>query len=249
MDIELFITQNKEAFLKGKLSKENNALFLDRLKKGDEFAKNLTMEKEIVDAIKYQENILLREQLDKIHKKVIPAHSIGGKRMFLNLLAAAIFIGVLVTTGIFMNNNMGSSHQDLANSYFEPYDFTVVQRSAIGEDEKQFLLFEKYQKKNYAECIPLFNELLSSNPEDNDLKLGLGISHFKLDETASAHQQFDEIINDRDPFLQDKAKWYKALTFLKESKIVEAKKLLVILKQNPSNDHYKDAKTLLEELK
>ncbi|MCK6617502.1 MAG: tetratricopeptide repeat protein [Cyclobacteriaceae bacterium] len=146
----------------------------------------------------------------------------------------------------FMLWNKPATPQELYAENFKIYP-NVFEPITRGETplSKRTEAFAAYEGGNYAEAAALFNHLLTEKEEAGILML-LGNCNLVLGNTSEARNQFIKLINDFDD-LDNQAKWYLGLSYLKEG---DAKTAQLIF-QELSNSEYSyasKAKQLLNKL-
>ncbi len=126
----------------------------------------------------------------------------------------------------------GSENERIFYKYFSPYPDIVVHER--GELKKDLLLtaLNFYRLENFDEANKLFDKLLAKTKNDTALFYN-GISLLALDEPEKALENFKLLItNGNNKFLKE-ALWYAGLAYLLEGKIMEAKKLFDLIKNDP----------------
>ncbi len=113
--------------------------------------------------------------------------------------------------------------QTLFNRFFEPL---AIPKSfdQLGFSQTD-VAYGIYHQKDYKEAIVNFKYALIDNPNNNELKLYLGISFLKTGNVRQAEKLLAKIIEQGNEEKQEIAKWYLALLFLKDNK-VSSKNLL-----------------------
>ncbi|QOI98432.1 MAG: tetratricopeptide repeat protein [Flammeovirgaceae bacterium] len=142
--------------------------------------------------------------------------------------------------------NKPATPQELFAENFKLYP-NVFEPITRGETQqsKRTVAFAAYEAGNYTEAAALFTDLLAEKEEAGMLML-LGNCNLVLGNTAEARNQFIKLINDFDD-LDNQAKWYLGLSYLKEG---DAKTAQLIF-QELSNSEYSyssKAKQLLNKL-
>lgn len=127
-----------------------------------------------------------------------------------------------------------------------PNVFEPIVRSGNEPLTKRTLAFAAYEAADYSTAARLFTELLAEKEEAGMLML-LGNCNLMLGNTTEARSQFIRLINDFDD-LDNQAKWYLGLSYLKEGNTKTAQLIL----QELSNSEYSyasKAKELLKKVK
>ncbi len=100
-----------------------------------------------------------------------------------------------------------------------------------------------FDQKQYVTALPKIEQFLDKYPEDQEMRLILGVTNFELEKYNKSLKNFDEIINSR-AFAADKAKWYKAGVLLKLKQNDNAKKILQEIIEQKSYKHQEAVKVL-----
>lgn len=161
-------------------------------------------------------------------------------------LAAAAAI-LLTVTFVFLFNRSASPEELFAQN-FEPYPnvFEPTQRGVDGTADKRATAFAMYEQGNYAEAATLFGQLLSEKQEP-ELLLLLGNANMVLNRDEEAKNNFLTLIRDFDG-LDEQAKWFLSLLYLKSGESVKAKVIWEEL-GDPKITYSEKAKRLLNEVK
>ncbi|MEM8907059.1 MAG: tetratricopeptide repeat protein, partial [Bacteroidota bacterium] len=81
------------------------------------------------------------------------------------------------------------------------------------------------------------------------LLLGLGICRLELDQWTAAESAFQQLLQLNDPFFNDHAHWYLALTYLEQNQLEACRKSLQKLAAQSTADHHQQAVDLLQQLR
>lgn len=144
-----------------------------------------------------------------------------------------------------MMSSVGSNEDNLGiqqMAMVEPLQLTTKSNSADLDIATMQTLFNE---GNYVDALPLINNYLENKPNDLDVLLAKGITHYEEGHSAEAHAVFATMGS-----LQPRVKkhlYYDALTYIKENKVSKAKVILNdIVAANAYN--YKAAQQLLEKM-
>jgi hypothetical protein len=124
---------------------------------------------------------------------------------------------------------------DLYLAYFEPYPNVAL---PVTRDEAQLnehsLAYSYYEQAEYAKAYELFENLLQdSSIDDPEIFFYKGISAMQLNLNDEAIALFNKYQGEATAKLERQAKWYEALTRLKQRDKVETRKLLQYLADDP----------------
>ncbi len=257
-DIELI-----EKFLGDKMTMEETKLFeekkindpafagilkdMDLLIAGVRHSAARTSKEEKADRLKFYTEILemeersWREEPMVVYRmRVIPMYQKAG------LIAAAAGLLLLLVFGIFSLQNKTPLNDKLYAAYFEPFDSPG---SGLTRGTNEVTLktqaYEAYDNGQYAEAIAKFGEILK-NSDDPVIHLCLGNAQLKEGLLPQAEITFNHILARHDGDLLTQAKWYLALTYLKQNNVEGCKANLWQIRD--SSTYGEKARKLLKEL-
>jgi tetratricopeptide (TPR) repeat protein len=135
------------------------------------------------------------------------------------------------------------SNDELFTAYFEPFDSpgSGVTRG-INEVSDKGKAYDAYDNGRYEEAIVLFEKVGTDDP---NIHLCLGNAQLKVGQLDKAEANFNHLLAEHEDLVTP-AKWYLALTYLKQNKIERAKSNLWQITK--SSTYGEKAKKLLEEL-
>ncbi len=155
----------------------------------------------------------------------------------------AILIALAVGTGIYLvATRTNRSAVDLYEHYYQPQlDLMVANKDSLAP--ALAMAQAAFQKKDYTETIRLLRSVLAEEPTNQSVQLALGICQTELGEIEKAKQTFSVI--DATPY-REKAQWYLAMIFLKQSDARNAQTILESIQ--PNEVHYDEAQSILKGL-
>ena len=187
-----------------------------------------------------EKHILSGESVSR--KKIVPLKPVKKTRPFLRWSIAAAIALVLGASVYLVATRQKVSSLDLYASYYEPFAEEINVRNAssrsIANQASQL-----YQAKKYKEALPLFLQILESEPDNAEVQLAVGVSQLELGRFEKATQTFSAVNN---PLFKDQANWYLAMAFLKQSDMTNAKTVLESIKKGDFN--YVKAQEILRAL-
>jgi len=104
-----------------------------------------------------------------------------------------------------------------------------------------------YQKQQYALAADRLVEVVRDFPGSNDARLFLGINQLHNDQTPEASANLNEVLKSNPD--DDAALWYLAQSYVKESRLVEARQPLGGLVKQKNSFYYPKAVALLDKIK
>ncbi|MDY8135721.1 hypothetical protein [Aquimarina sp. 2201CG5-10] len=254
-----------QKFLKNKLSeKERNEVLL-RIENDEVFCEKVNFEKQLIlnlndnewsistntnhpEVTEYEELLQsqstqeLKSTLEKVNSDYQNKRK---KTWFLYSSAAAIIIIIGLTIFSSINTSTDTLYAEYSNFSELP---SLVDR---GNNEERALLIDAqkfFETKEYDQALHILTTNFN-DPQDNKAAIFLytGIAQMELERYDAAEKTFNTLINSK---LIDvpKARWYKALLFIKKSEISKAKEVLSKIARSPSNYKYKEASELLDQL-
>jgi len=246
-----------DQYFSGSLSDSETENFNSRLQSDTKFEHAFKEYSYLRDGINYSTMKTLKEELQELEATLPDVELEPDTRLVLEQIskssptylwrAAAVIIVVAVSAGVLIFQQLSPvSSQDLFSQHFEPYpnEYVSAQR---GEDVAANPLvpaFQAYDAQNYQSAISGFQSLLAR--EEQPLVLFyLGSAQLQEGLGADAIESFTRFLEISDE-LQVEAQWYLALSYMKESRVEEAKILLEELEQ--SEKRGKQAKRMLNQL-
>jgi tetratricopeptide (TPR) repeat protein len=162
-------------------------------------------------------------------------------------LAVAASICLIVITYVVLSQE--PEPQTLFAQRFETYPNIfepTVRSNSDNTEDKRTRAFHAYDKADYVTASALFTELAKEKEEAGILLL-LGNANLALGKTEEAQNNLLTLIKNFNE-LESQAKWYLALSYLKEGKNEKAELILQEL-SDPQVTYSKKAKELLHDLK
>jgi tetratricopeptide (TPR) repeat protein len=256
-DIELI-----EKFLGGKMTEEETKIFnqkrnqdqtfnallkdMDLLVAGIKQSAAQTSQEEKLERLKFfaeitgmEERAAEEDNASGPEAKVVPLY----RKPW--VLSAAASIALLITVGLYFMRDQTPVNERLYIAYFEPFD-SPGDGMTRGSDEITLKgkAYDAYDNGRYSEAIPLFGQILKTS-DDPIIHLCLGNAQMKVGNLTEAGQTFNYLLANHTD-LVTQAKWYLALTYLKENKMERAKATLWEISK--SSTYGEKAQKLLKEL-
>lgn len=159
------------------------------------------------------------------------------------LVAASALLICSIGLYLWLLRQSEAKPRDLYIAYFEPYPNVVI---PVTRDEAQLtkhaLAYSYYEQEEYAKAYELFESLSQdSSTNDPEIPFYKAISAMQLNRNDEAITLFNKYQGEASAKLDRQAKWYEALTRLKQGDKVETRKLLQYLADNPG---YKQAEAI-----
>lgn len=155
---------------------------------------------------------------------------------------------VLVLGVVFWQFNVPDSNtQDIYNEAFSPLSSKMYIERTNSDNFTKAL--DLYDKKAYTKAKPLFDEVLSGNPDSVIVNLYSGINNLTLGNLPEAEKQLDIVVQSKNPNFLQAAEWYLALLALRANDKDTALQRLEAIRNSPKHDYREQAKAVLKDLK
>ena len=241
-----------ENYLAGDLSADQILDFENRLNTDKNFKQAFTIYKQLSTNLEHEignknKNSDFKANLDGISHKYFTKledqeHPIAVKKSF-NFYKLAIAASIALVMGFFVYNQFsgGANYSDF-NTH-DTIDFSV--RDADGNIGLLIKTTKAFNNKDYKKAKAYLEELLQDDPDNVEYNFYYAITNIELDEFAKAETILDDISQGSSAY-NNKAKWYLALSKLKQEKETECKAILLTIPKDA--DDYNQAIKLLNKL-
>jgi len=217
-----------QPFLDGELSREELDWFSKELETNAVLAEDIRLYREVDNAIREQDVLDLRDQLDVIHNSIgDPNHQPARQTRYRKVLsyAAIASLAILISLGVLLKVQHNKlTNEQIFEKHYEPYEVTMIYRSA--ETDYQALLsraMAKYEAQDYAAAIALYEQILERDPADMASSLYSGISYMETQQYNQADKKFRKIIDHNDNLFVEQAEWYLGFCYLHTGQNLEAR--------------------------
>ncbi len=244
-------------YLLGNLSGNDLDAFEKRMKEDKEFAAEVYLHRMIVKGIRDQEEIGVRDIMNKADNEMDPPVIRWFSRYMYYSYAAVVL--AFIALGIYLLFFFQPQSKELFTEYFVPYDndFIAMARGqeipealAHFNDEEYGQILTAmnfYDKEEYSKTIKILENISLDNNKDPELIFYLAISQLENGQTSEAIENLKLLSGSSDHPYQDEATWYLALAYLNAGDKQRSKQLLN--KISRSNTPFaQQAKELLREL-
>ena len=202
-----------QPFLDGELSREELDWFSKELETNAVLAEDIRLYREVDNAIREQDVMDLRDQLDVIHNSIgDPTKEPVRQTRYRKVLsyAAIASLAILISLGVLLKVQHNKLTNDqIFEKHYEPYEVTMIYRDAASD--YQALLskaMDKYDARDYKTAITLFEQVLQKDPGDMASTLYSGISYLETKQYPQAEKKFGIVINQNDNMFIEQAEWY-----------------------------------------
>ena len=240
-----------QPFLDGELSREELDWFSKELESNAVLAEDIRLYREVDNAIREQDVMELRDQLDVIHNSIgdtdiAPIKQTRYRKVL--SYAAIASLAVLISLGVLLKVQHNKlTNQQIYQKHFEPYEVTMVYRSAES-DALLSQAVDAYDAQNYILAIGLFEELLGSYPNEMEYQLSLGISYMETEQYSKANDKLQTIIDHNDNLYIEPAAWYLGFCYLHTGQNEIAREHFKDIAQSTSS-YNKKAKNILRRIR
>ena len=227
-----------EQYLAGELKGAALADFEQQLDADPSLKKEVELHAGVTASLKGEKVHELRSVITSVdqewqapHARRIPMRWVMGIAASLALLITAIFLF--------------RPQQDPFVAYFEVYPTTFLTRY---DTTNQLILAatQAYNNEAYQEAITQLENLIQTNPDDLRYPFYLGLSHLASGAPDIAIPYLTQVAEEPGNLLQEQARWYQALAYLRVGKSEQAKFTLQLIQ--PEDFKGKEAKELLRKL-
>jgi len=227
-----------DRYLFGQLTAQEEKEILVRRDSDPEFATALKERQSIFSGLEALGNEKMKEE---IKDQAAPTRKLS---VWITM-AAAIALLVFFAWQFLFPATVSSA--DLFAQSYEPYAASITTRDvAVIENLQKADAY--YKAKEYETAIPFLIEAHKSQPNNSNLELTLGNAFLTTGQIEKAKTYFEAIIRRGDALYLDQARWYLALSCLKNDEIEACENNLMILGADPKADFHQEAKALLEKL-
>ncbi|HEC42139.1 hypothetical protein LCGC14_2902990 [marine sediment metagenome] len=243
-----------QPFLDGELSREELDWFSKELESNAVLAEDIRLYREVDSAIREQDVMDLRDQLDVIHNAIgDPSQESVSPSRYRKVLsyAAIASLAILVSLGVLLKVQHNKLTNDqIFEKHYEPYEVTMIYRSAESDYQRvlsQAMTF--YESGEFHNAINLFEDILIKDPADMASSLYSGISYMETEQYIQADEKFQKIINHNDNLFVDQAEWYLAFCYLHTGQNLEARGHFKEIANSESSFYSKKAKKIMRSIK
>jgi len=225
-----------DGYFSGTLNEQEKLNLESRLKADMSFEQAFQEYRDLRNGIDYSIMKTLKEELQEL-EATLPEVNIElqdrgqgeepliGQRFMLWKVAAVVML-IAVSAVVVFQLQQPSSPQDLFTQYFEPYpnEFVSAKRGDDVAADPMVQAFQAYDNQDYSTAIVGFKKMLKE--EENVMVLFyLGSAQLAQNASQAAIATFERFLEISKDSVTE-AKWYLALSYLKESRVEAAKTML-----------------------
>jgi len=235
-----------EEYIHNELSDEELASFENELSTNQKLQDEISFIKGIDEALKESDIMQLRGNLQHIAGEIAEnkqnqrsfAGRFNAKRIAISTVAACLVL-LLGISGILSKH---SSPGDIYQEFYNKYEVTGTARSVSANANKTLAeALTKYENQDYKAALELFNQVISSNPNNMAGHFYAGVSLQETGKYSNAINEYKTVINNKDNLFTEQAEWYTGLCLLQTN---EDKKAFRIFKKIAKNEGFYQQKAL-----
>jgi anti-sigma-K factor RskA len=236
-----------EDYLANSLSESEKKSFENRLRQEDSFSEAFELYKETSGFLAHKfsnttEREAFKENLSNISKTQSTNTKTATKKIkLLHPWKLAVAASMLVIVGFFYSQWFTTP---VYNDYANYPQISLAVRGDINQIAAE--AESAFNSQNYREAIPHFKMVLESEPENREIQLFLAVSLVEENAFAEADVLFDSLLRDSSAY-SNQARWYAALSKLKQKKYEETEAILRLIPQEA--EEYAQAQKLLKKLR
>lgn len=238
-------TDKTERYLSGEMDPHERSEFEAALSTNEELRKDMELYNSINKTMSGTPNENeLKEILQQMNKKYFAEGAIVKKGSFKKWLAVAASLVLLISIGLYFLFPARQSTEKLYAQY-AVHDVLNIQQRGNTTDSLAAEAAIKFNDKQYSEALPLLQQYLQQQPDDIQVRFSLAICHLETGDYAAGEKIFSATAAGQTAYA-DAAKWYLALTALKQKGIAQCRNYLESIPKTSS--YFARAKDLLKKL-
>lgn len=235
-----------DKYLNGKMSVREQTEFEDILRKNSNLMNEYLLRRDLNNAIAEDDIMDLRDHLEEIINSK-PEHTTKQINIRLITSIAALFVGLIIVSVIFLNKSTFDNTQTF-NKYYQKYPSVINSRSLTENHNKLFIeSFQAYEQGDYDVAIKKMKQLLIDDGKNNLVLFYLALAEMEQEQWDESEKHFNILVQDSNHIFCEQAHWYLALTYLKKNDIVNSKKILDLIVRENFTMH-EDAESLLSDI-
>ncbi|MCS7036437.1 MAG: tetratricopeptide repeat protein [Saprospiraceae bacterium] len=240
-------TARIEKYLDGQMSAEERADFEKEISETPTLKEELQLHREMrLFLAKRDRRLQLEQQLQQIETEHFPQHSQAGKtarrlmpvfRRNWAIMAVAASLALLIAAYFLFSTSLYDQfavHPPLA----------LVEKSAT-QQQLQYEAETAFNGQHYEQAEALLDQLLRNQPDDDLLRIYLGIAKMEVGKIQEARALFMEVTAE-DPAIRDFAQWNLVLSYLKTGDKERCRDLA--RRFSPDSPYFEKAQKLLKKM-
>lgn len=229
-----------ETALRDQLTESQQKDFNSKINGSEEFKLEYLAQKNLIGHLKAQRKIELKNELKELYNYSKKPKSTTSFTSYLVTYkyGIAATIALIVCVSLLIFNPGKNSLNNLYLEYYEPFAGVPLLRGS-DQDSLQIAL-SKYYNHNFEEALVVFEKIETPNKD-----LLIGNCYLNLSKLPEAKKAFEKAIESKKGNT-NAAKWYLALTYIKEENTQQS---LLLLSELQNSEYGELAKKLLEDIK
>ena len=219
--------------------------FEQRLASDEELAEVVRQRREMLAVVDAIGDIRMKDRVRQLHRTAVERDtSRSAKTTWKWAIAIVLLLSAAIFFWFFLRK---PAPNELYANYYEPYSLSFGARSTETE-QRLTAAGQFYLSRDYANALPIFQEILASQPGDSKARLAAGICQMELKRYDLALANFQTLVAANDPLYLEQAIWYSALARIGQNDLAAAKPLLERIAEDEGAQFQAKAKELLDEL-
>lgn len=236
-----------ESYFNGELNAQQKKEMEEQLKTDENLANEFNLYKDIEGGIRLKGNELLRQQLERIEKKVLDtnqqATTATVRRLpTLRILAIAASIALLFGVVYFLTQPAQGPVEYAA--YFEPFELDTATRGATNTSLES--IYQLYNKKEYQAFIQEVEKRVPDSERKMPMIMALGTAYKLQSNYSEAISYFNRARTN--PLYKETASWNITIMQLENGDLGKAKTGLDSLVAKKRGPYFKLAQKLLKQI-
>ena len=239
-----------DRYLTGQLSPEETKEFEAQLSSDPELAKELEFQQKIGSVLKTGKALDLKARLNKIEADFQAAPPKAPQKQprkqwgLWPRLAVAASFALLMTFLVRMWFFPPVDTLQLYADNFTPYPTKTVRKPGVALEKA----VKSYEKKEYAEALPIFEQVAKTDSLYNEWSMYRGICYLETGNAVAAETDFLRLLAEGGAFYEEDARWYLVMAYLKQGQRQKAKTELNIFNAQKSTYKQDQVQQLLKNL-
>ena len=244
-----------QPFLDGELSREELDWFSKELESNAVLAEDIRLYREVDNAIREQDVMELRDQLDVIHNSigdssVTPARKSQYRRVL--SYGAIASLTILLSLGVLLKVQHNKLTGDqIGSKFFQVDDITLYPTISTRSAESDELLQEANQalnEGNYYVAIDRYTDLINQDSEDMGSVYARGVAEYEIESYIASEKDFKTVINDNDNAYTERAEYCLGYCYLQTGQNMLAREQFKKIARS-SSFYSKDARKVMRKIK
>lgn len=228
--------EKAERYLNNEMPAEERAAFELQITNDEELKEFVKLYSSIDDTMSAEDTTTgeneLRQTLQQMEKKYFAEEGKLRQGNFKKWMTAAAAI-LVIALGLFYFLYQTKPSAEKLYAQFAVHEPLVIQQRGSASDPVAAEAAAKFNSRHYDETLPLLQQYLQKNPDDIQVEFALGVCNLELNLYPEAEKIFSKISSGQTAYT-DAAKWYLALSALKQKDLSRCRSILINIPQTSS---------------